>query len=341
MIIKIRGGTSPQALEALVGWLRAMGVGVSAIDGARQPLLCLVGDTAGIDIDSVRAQAIVEDVKRVQEPYRLASRREHPDDTIIPIGEKYIGGDAFTLIAGPCAVESEAQMLAIARAVKAAGADLLRGGAFKPRTSPYTFAGLEREGIRLLEIARAETGLPVVSEIMEAGQLPLFGPVDILQVGARNMQNYPLLRALGEQRKPVLLKRGLSSTLEEWLMSAEYILAGGNPHVILCERGIRTFETYTRNTLDLSAVPALKRLTHLPVFVDPSHGVGVASLVPSMALAATAAGAAGLMIEVHDRPAEAMSDGAQAIGPGQLRTLRQTVDRVRQAIAPQKKEERP
>lgn len=336
MIIKIRRDAAQAARQQLLDWLRAQGLEASLVEGTQGAVYALLGDTARVDIERVRARDIVEEARRIHAPYPRASRTSHPRDTVVCAGGARVGGGHFALISGPCSVESEAQILAVARAAKAAGATHLRGGAFKPRTSPYAFSGLEAEGIRLLLRARAETGLPVVSEIMEAGQIPLFDAVDIIQVGARNMQNYALLRALGELRKPVLIKRGLSSTVEELLMSAEYVLAGGNAQVILCERGIRTFETSTRNTLDLSAVPVLKALTHLPVIVDPSHGVGVAALVPPMALAAVAAGADGVMIEVHNDPQNALSDGRQAIAPDALGALVRTMDRVRRAIGQEK-----
>ncbi len=264
---------------------------------------------------------IVDNVKRVQEPYKMANRKFHPEDTVIRVGDTVIGGGSLTIMAGPCSVESEEQILTVARAVKASGATLLRGGAFKPRTSPYSFQGKGAEGLRLVKLAKEETGLPIVTELMELSQLELFEDVDIIQVGARNMQNFNLLKELGRQNKPILLKRGMSATLEEWLMSAEYIMSEGNEQVILCERGIRTFETYTRNTLDLSCIPALHSLTHLPVIADPSHATGKAALVPAMARAAVAAGADGLLIEVHNDPARALCDGSQSLKPEVFDTL--------------------
>jgi len=278
-------------------------------------VLGLIGDTSKIDIDLISALDIVDTVKRVQEPYKNANRKFHPEDTVIKVRDTQIGGGNLTVIAGPCSVESEKQIIEIARAVKASGATMLRGGAFKPRTSPYSFQGLCGEGIELLKLARRETGLPIVTEIMDASQLPLFEDVDVIQVGARNMQNFNLLKELGRQDKPILLKRGLSSTYEEWLMSAEYIMSGGNEKVILCERGIRTFETYVRNTLDLTSVPVLRQLTHLPNIIDPSHATGRSAFVPPMALAAVAAGADGLIMEVHNDPPRALSDGPQSIRP--------------------------
>ena len=289
--------------------------------GTQSTVLGLLGDTTSIDIDYISAQDFVESVKRVQEPYKKANRKFHPDNTVItlPTGQT-IGDGSLALIAGPCSVETEAQICEVAERVKAAGAAFLRGGAFKPRTSPYSFQGLQAEGLELLKKAKAQTGLPIVTEIMSIGHIPLFEEegVDIIQVGARNMQNFELLKALGKINKPILLKRGLSNTIEELLMSAEYIMAGGNDQVILCERGIRTYETYTRNTLDISAIPILKKLSHLPVVVDPSHASGIAWLVEPLAMAAVAAGADGLIIEVHNNPAKALSDGAQSLTPDQF-----------------------
>ena len=289
--------------------------------GTQSTVLGLLGDTTSIDIDYISAQDFVESVKRVQEPYKKANRKFHPDNTVItlPTGQK-IGDGSLALIAGPCSVETEAQICEVAERVKAAGAAFLRGGAFKPRTSPYSFQGFQAEGLELLKKAKAQTGLPIVTEIMSIGHIPLFEEegVDIIQVGARNMQNFELLKALGKINKPILLKRGLSNTIEELLMSAEYIMAGGNDQVILCERGIRTYETYTRNTLDISAIPILKKLSHLPVVVDPSHASGIAWLVEPLAMAAVAAGADGLIIEVHNNPAKALSDGAQSLTPDQF-----------------------
>ena len=287
--------------------------------GTQSTVLGLIGDTSHIDIDYIAAQDFVESVKRVQEPYKKANRKFHPDDTVITLpGGQQIGGGELALIAGPCSVESEEQICEVAGRVKASGAQFLRGGAFKPRTSPYAFQGLKADGLELLRHARNKTGLPIVTEIMSASHLPLFEDVDIIQVGARNMQNFELLKELGRIRKPILLKRGLANTIEELLMSAEYIMAGGNDQVILCERGIRTYETYTRNTLDVSAVPILKRLSHLPVVVDPSHASGIAWLVEPLAMAAVAAGADGLIIEVHNNPSTALSDGAQSLTPDQF-----------------------
>ena len=315
MIIILKNNPDKDQLENLEYWLSGMGIKVHPTVGTGKTILGLVGDTSRLDIDLISALEIVEDVKRVQEPYKNVNRKFHPDDTVIDVGGVKIGGGALTIIAGPCSVESEEQVVGIAKSVKESGATILRGGAFKPRSSPYSFQGLGIEGIRILLAAKEATGLPVVSEIMDASQLPLFADIDILQVGARNMQNFSLLKALGRQDKPVLLKRGLSSTYEEWLMSAEYILAGGNGKVILCERGIRTFETYTRNTLDVSCVPVLRQLTHLPIIIDPSHACGKSQWVPSLANAGIAAGADGVLIEVHNDPQHAKCDGPQSLTP--------------------------
>ncbi len=315
MIAVLKNGTTQNQLDNLTAWLKAQGLDVHISEGREHTVIGLIGDTSKIDEDLLGSLEIVESVKRISEPFKSANRKFHPDDSVITVGNTSVGGLDFTLIAGPCSVESEEQVMEIAKAVKAAGATMLRGGAFKPRTSPYDFQGLKADGIEILLGAKKETGLPIVTEIMNANHLPLFEEVDVIQVGARNMQNFELLKELGKTRKPILLKRGLANTLKELLMSAEYIMAGGNENVILCERGIRTFETYTRNTLDLSAVPLLKELTHLPIIVDPSHATGVARLVRPMALAATACGADGLMIEVHNDPKHALCDGAQSLTP--------------------------
>ena len=318
MVVILKEKHRQDQLDNLTNWLKSLGIDIHVSTGANQTILGLVGDTSGIDINLIKALDIVEDVKRIQEPYKNANRKFHPDDSVIVIDKEKdikIGGGNFQMIAGPCSVESSEQVCAIAQAVKKSGATLLRGGAFKPRTSPYAFQGLRGEGIKLLLEAKKLTGMPIVTEIMDLSQLPLFDEVDVIQVGARNMQNFELLKELGKTNKPILLKRGLSSTLQELLMSAEYIMAGGNENVILCERGIRTFETYTRNTLDISAVPSLKTLSHLPVIIDPSHATGISKLVKPMALAAAAAGADGLIIEVHNDPAHALCDGAQSLTP--------------------------
>ena len=321
MILILKRDHDPQQLETLTAWLNTMGVSTHLSRGEFQTILGLVGDTSRVDIDLVKSMDIVEDAKRIQEPFKNANRKFHPDDTIIDVGGVKIGGGHMQIIAGPCSVESEEQIIGIAKDVKAAGATLLRGGAFKPRTSPYSFQGLRAEGIELLLKAKEETGLPIVTEIMESSHLPFFKDVDVIQVGARNMQNFELLKDLGRTDKPILLKRGLANTLEELLMSAEYIMAGGNQKVILCERGIRTFETATRNTLDTSAVSMLHEMSHLPVVVDPSHATGIARMVPPMSLAATAAGADGLIIEVHNDPRHALSDGAQSLTPAAFAEL--------------------
>ena len=320
MIIVLKPNCTVEQLNHFTdGLTHDYNVKVNTWVGTQSTVLGLIGDTSVIDIDYIAAQDFVESVKRVQEPYKKANRKFHPDNTVIELpGGQKIGDGSLTIMAGPCSVETEAQICEVAERVQAAGAQFLRGGAFKPRTSPYAFQGLKAEGLELLREARKKTGLPIVTEIMSASHLPLFEDVDIIQVGARNMQNFELLKELGKIDKPILLKRGLSSTIEELLMSAEYIMAGGNERVILCERGIRTYETYTRNTLDISAVPILKRLSHLPVIVDPSHASGIAWLVEPLAMAAVAAGADGLIIEVHNNPAKALSDGAQSLTPDQF-----------------------
>ena len=332
MIVILKDQEKREQIELLVEWLGKQGVSVVATEGAHRTILGLIGDTSHIDIDLLRALEIVEDVKRVQEPYKKANRKFHPLDTVVRIGDAEIGGDSFAVIAGPCSVESESQLSAVAEAVKGAGAGLLRGGAFKPRTSPYAFQGLRAEGIRMLLEAKRRTGLPIVTELMDPSQIPLFEEVDVIQIGARNMQNFELLKEVGALRKPILLKRGLSSTLQELVMSAEYVMAGGNEEVILCERGIRTFETATRNTLDLSAIPALRQMTHLPIVVDPSHATGYARFVAPMALAAVAAGANGLMIEVHNDPSAALCDGPQSLTPDAFSDLMKRVNAVRGAL---------
>ena len=332
MIAVLKPGTTEQQIENLTTWLKNQGVDVHISHGSMHTVIGLVGDTSKIDADLVESLAIVDSVKRISEPFKSANRKFHPDDTVIPVGNTTVGGKDFTIMAGPCSVESEEQVMEIAKAVKAAGATMLRGGAFKPRTSPYDFQGLKADGIEILLKAKKETGLPVVTEIMNANHLPLFEEVDVIQVGARNMQNFELLKELGRTQKPVLLKRGLANTLKELLMSAEYIMAGGNENVILCERGIRTFETYTRNTLDLSAIPLLHELTHLPVIVDPSHATGVARLVKPMALAAVACGANGLMIEVHNDPAHALCDGAQSLTPEAFADVSRAVAKLRKGL---------
>ena len=332
MIAILKPGTTPAQTDHLVSWLKTMNLDVHISHGEEVTILGLVGDTTRVDIDLLKSLEIVDTVKRVSEPFKQANRKFHPMDTIIEVGSARIGGGYFAMIAGPCSVESEAQIVEVAQAVKASGANLLRGGAFKPRTSPYAFQGMGAEGIRLLLKAKEATGLPIVTEIMNISTLDLFADVDVIQVGARNMQNFDLLKELGKTKKPILLKRGLANTIQELLMSAEYIMSEGNEKVILCERGIRTFETATRNTLDLSAVAVLHNLTHLPVVVDPSHATGKAELVPPMAMAAAAAGADGIMVEVHNNPAAALCDGAQSLTPAQFDELNHRVQRLREVL---------
>ncbi|MBE6598626.1 MAG: 3-deoxy-7-phosphoheptulonate synthase [Ruminococcaceae bacterium] len=333
MVAIIKHGATKEQLNSLTAFFREKGVGVHIVEGDYQTIIGLIGDTSRIDIEMVQGLDIVESVKRISEPFKCANRKFHPDDSVVDVSGAKVGGGHFGIIAGPCSVESEAQILEVAKAVKASGATMLRGGAFKPRTSPYDFQGLKADGIELLLEAKRETGLPIVTEIMNANHLPMFEEVDMIQVGARNMQNFELLKELGRTNKPILLKRGLANTIKELLMSAEYIMAGGNENIILCERGVRTFETQTRNTLDLSAVPVLHELTHLPVVIDPSHATGVSRLVPSMAQAAAAAGADGLMIEVHNNPKAALCDGAQSLTPEEFDSLCRKVAKVRDAIA--------
>ena len=332
MIAVLKHGTTPEQTTHLVSWLKQMHLDVHISEGQEITVLGLIGDTSRVDMDLLKSLEIVETVKRVSEPFKQANRKFHPNDTIVQIGDVRIGGGYFAMIAGPCSVESEEQIISVAHSVKESGAHILRGGAFKPRTSPYAFQGMKGEGIRLLELAKKETGLPIITEIMNINDLPLFENVDVIQVGARNMQNFDLLKELGKTRTPILLKRGLANTLQELLMSAEYIMSEGNEQVILCERGIRTFETYTRNTLDLSAVSVLHELSHLPVVVDPSHATGKARLVPPMAVAAAAAGSDGIMIEVHNDPACALCDGAQSLTPAQFDELSHRIRKVREAI---------
>ena len=332
MITVLKKGTTPQQMEHLIDWLRNQLLEVHVSQGHDYTILGLIGDTSRIDMELLASLDIVESVKRVTEPFKQCNRQFHPDDTVVDVGGVKIGGGSFCLIAGPCSVETEEQIIGVAQQVKAAGANLLRGGAFKPRTSPYDFQGLKEEGLRLLLEAKKATGLPIVTEIMNANYLDLFEDVDLIQVGARNMQNFDLLKELGRTKKPILLKRGLANTLKEFLMSAEYIMSEGNQNVILCERGIRTFDTYARNTLDLTAVPALHELTHLPVIVDPSHATGRAKLVPPMALAATACGADGIMVEVHNDPMHALCDGAQSLRPEQFAELAKRIRVVREAV---------
>ena len=321
MIVVLKHGVEAAKREQLIDWLKGQGLTIHISEGEYQTVLGLVGDTTRVDMDLIGSLGIVDSVKRVTEPFKCCNRKFHPEDTVVEVGGVKIGGGNFAVIAGPCSIESEEQITYCAQRVKAAGASLLRGGAFKPRTSPYSFQGMRSEGLDLLKLARRATGSPIVTEIMNTEHLPLFENVDLIQVGARNMQNFELLKAVGRQKKPVLLKRGLANTLEEFVMSAEYIMAEGNENVILCERGIRTFETSMRNTLDLAGVVMLHKMTHLPVIVDPSHACGHAWMVPQLAKAAVAAGADGLMIEVHNDPAKAKCDGAQSLTPDQFDEL--------------------
>ena len=329
MIAVVKREATESQVKNLIGWFEKQGVRVNESKGEFCTVLGLIGDTTAIDIDLLQGLDIIESVTRISDPFKKANRKFHPEDTVVDIGGVKIGGGHFAVMAGPC---SEEQIIETAKAVKAAGATLLRGGAYKPRTSPYDFQGLHEEGIRLLLMAREVTGLPIVSEIMSPEQLPVFEDIDCLQVGARNMQNFDLLKALGKTNKPVLLKRGLSATLKELLMSAEYIMSEGNPNIILCERGIRTYETYTRNTFDVSAVAALKELSHLPVVADPSHATGRVSLIKPMAMAATVSGADGLEIEVHTCPKKALSDAAQQLTPDQFVDVMGAIDKARSII---------
>ena len=332
MIAILKHGTTPEQTDHLINWLKHMNLDVHVSEGKEFTILGLVGDTSRVDIELLKSLEIVENVKRVSEPFKQANRKFHPLNSVISCGNVKIGDGNFAMIAGPCSVESKEQIIEVATAVKASGANILRGGAFKPRTSPYAFQGLKDDGIRLLLEAKKATGMPIITEIMNIRSLDLFADVDIIQVGARNMQNFDLLQELGKTNKPILLKRGLANTLQELLMSAEYIMNEGNENIVLCERGIRTYETYTRNTLDLSAIPVLHELSHLPVVVDPSHATGRSALVPSMAVAAAAAGADGIMVEVHNNPACAMCDGAQSLTPEQFSQLNQQVRKVREVL---------
>lgn len=332
MIAVIKIGTPQSQVDKLIDWIESQNVSVHVSAGQYQTVLGLIGDTSKIDMELIENLDIVDTVKRISEPFKSANRKFHPDDTVVDVSGVKIGGGNFAIIAGPCSVESHDQIIEVAEKVKVSGANMLRGGAFKPRTSPYDFQGLQADGLELLIQAKKHTGLPIVSEIMNANHLDLFEEVDLIQVGARNMQNFELLKELGRTKKPVLLKRGLANNLKELLMSAEYIMAGGNENVILCERGIRTFETYTRNTLDLAAVPMLKELSHLPIIVDPSHASGISRLVKPMALASAAAGADGLMIEVHNDPLNALCDGAQSLTPAQFDEVSQKVRKILEVV---------
>ena len=327
MIAILKQSASDEAVGHIVSWIEKKGLKTDVSRGENETIIGLVGDTTKIDPFLLESMDVVERVQRVSEPFKRANRKFHPDDSVIDVNGVKIGGGNFAVIAGPCSIESEEQITYCAQRVKDAGASLLRGGAFKPRTSPYSFQGMRSEGLDLLKLARRATGAPIVTEIMNTEHLPLFENVDLIQVGARNMQNFELLKAVGRQKKPVLLKRGLANTLEEFVMSAEYIMAEGNENVILCERGIRTFETSMRNTLDLAGVVMLHKMTHLPVIVDPSHACGHAWMVPELAKAAVAAGADGLMIEVHNNPAKAKCDGAQSLTPDQFDELMQFINK--------------
>ena len=331
MIVIIKPHTQEEQIRSLAQRIEDRGLRTHIVFGDYQTIIGIIGDTRRVDEQQLSSLDIVQAVKHVSEPYKSANRKFHPDDSVIEVGNEKIGHGHFALIAGPCSVENEEQIISVARSVKAAGATMLRGGAFKPRTSPYDFQGLKAEGIELLLEAKKETGLPIVSEIMNINHLDLFAEVDVIQVGARNMQNFELLKELGRTQKPILIKRGLANTIKELLMSAEYVMSGGNENVILCERGVRTFETATRNTLDLSAVPVLHELTHLPVVIDPSHATGSARYVKPMAMAAAACGADGLMIEVHNDPPHALCDGAQSLRPEQFADVAKAVYAIRAA----------
>ena len=334
MIIALKKDIRKEEQDRLIAWLESYGVRTHISEGEFQTVVGLVGDTTRIDTDLISGLDIVQSVTRISEPFKKANRKFHPDDTVVQVTDQVaFGGGHCQLIAGPCSVETEDQVETIARAVKASGAGMLRGGAFKPRTSPYDFQGLHGEGIRILLEVKKRTGMPIITEIMDIGHLPLFEQVDVIQVGARNMQNFELLKELGRIDKPILLKRGLANNIKELLMSAEYIMSGGNEQVILCERGVRTFETYTRNTLDLSAVAVLHELSHLPVVVDPSHATGAARYVKPMAMAAAACGADGLMIEVHNDPAHALCDGPQSLTPEQFDDVARAVAKIRSVVA--------
>ena len=333
MIIIVKQGANEERIQDLIHWIESQNLITHVSKGEFTTIVGVIGDTSKLDEDLIMGLDIVDSVKRVSEPFKSANRKFHPLDSVIDVSGVKVGGGNFAMIAGPCSVESHDQIISIAQDVKAAGANMLRGGAFKPRTSPYDFQGLKADGLELLLEAKKITGLPIVTEIMNANHLPLFENVDLIQVGARNMQNFELLKELGHTNKPILLKRGLANTIKELLMAAEYIMSGGNENIILCERGIRTFETATRNTLDLSAIPVLHELTHLPVVIDPSHATGVARYVKPMALAAAAAGCDGLIIEVHNDPPHALCDGAQSLRPEQYEDVARTVNRVRAALA--------
>ena len=333
MIIIVKPNVNEERIQDLIRWIESQNLITHVSKGEFTTIVGVIGDTSKLDEDLIMGLDIVDSVKRVSEPFKSANRKFHPLDSVIDVSGVKVGGGNFAMIAGPCSVESHDQIISIAQDVKAAGANMLRGGAFKPRTSPYDFQGLKADGLELLLEAKKITGLPIVTEIMNANHLPLFENVDLIQVGARNMQNFELLKELGHTNKPILLKRGLANTIKELLMAAEYIMSGGNENIILCERGIRTFETATRNTLDLSAIPVLHELTHLPVVIDPSHATGVARYVKPMAVAAAAAGCDGLIIEVHNDPPHALCDGAQSLRPEQYEDVARAVNKVRAALA--------
>ena len=332
MIIRLHTTATEEQIAELRQLLEATGVTLHPVHGEQQDIIGLIGDTSRVDLRTIESLPYVEKVMRIQEPFKKANRKFHPQDTVVTVGDAKIGGGHFAIIAGPCSVETPEQVIEVAKAVKAAGATILRGGAFKPRTSPYSFQGMGPSGLALLEAAKKETGLPIVSEVMDPSQIEYFDNVDLLQIGARNMQNFTLLKEVGKLRKPILLKRGLSATYEEWLMAAEYIMSEGNEHIILCERGIRTFETRTRNTLDVTAIPMMHELSHLPIIMDPSHAAGMSRVVPSLSLASVGGGADGLMIEVHNNPEKALCDGPQSLRPDQFETLANQVFTLRDAL---------
>ena len=332
MIIRLHTTATEEQIAELRQLLEATGVTLHPVHGEQQDIIGLIGDTSRVDLRTIESLPYVEKVMRIQEPFKKANRKFHPQDTVVTVGDAKIGGGHFAIIAGPCSVETAEQVIEVAKAVKAAGATILRGGAFKPRTSPYSFQGMGPSGLALLEAAKKETGLPIVSEVMDPSQLAYFDNVDMLQIGARNMQNFTLLKEVGKLRKPILLKRGLCATYEEWLMAAEYIMSEGNEQIILCERGIRTFETRTRNTLDVTAIPMMHELSHLPIIMDPSHAAGMSRVVPSLSLASVGGGADGLMIEVHNNPEKALCDGPQSLRPDQFETLANQVFTLRDAL---------
>ena len=332
MIITVKSNADKDQLNEFQSWLTNQGYTLHPSQGANYTLIGVIGDTSALDARLIESLEIVDKVTRIQEPFKKANRKFHPQDTIVDIGGVKIGGGHFAIMAGPCSVETPEQVIECAHAVKAAGATILRGGAFKPRTSPYSFQGMGPSGLELLEAAKKETGLPIVSEVMDPSQLQYFDNVDMLQIGARNMQNFTLLKEVGKLRKPVLLKRGLSATYEEWLMAAEYIMSEGNEQIVLCERGIRTFETKTRNTLDVTAIPMVHELSHLPIIMDPSHAAGMSRMVRPLSLASTGGGADGLMIEVHNDPSKALCDGPQALRPDQFSDLTKDIFAMRDIV---------